>query len=200
MATTESIIQESLTKAFSYAEYRKHVTGLLNDGLSTGLTQSEALTHYSTLNETRMNRLDKTLSVPAEQAEKLQNLPNDYLFVVITEGWCGDAAQIVPVLNKMALATDKIGLKLVLRDDNPELMDAYLTDGARSIPKLIVVNAETQQPVASWGPRPHDGAAIIIENKAQFGMVTDQAKTDLQKWYTQDKGLSTINEVLDLLK
>lgn len=200
MATTQSIIQESLKQAFSYTDYRKHVTALLNEGLSTGLTQSEALTHYSTLNETRMNRLDKTLSIPEEQAEKLKNLQSNYHFVVITEGWCGDAAQIVPVLNKMALATDKIDLKLVLRDENPELMDAYLTNGARSIPKLIVVDTETQQPVASWGPRPHDGAAIIIENKAQFGVVTDQAKTDLQKWYTQDKGLSTINEVLALLK
>jgi hypothetical protein len=200
MTTTETLIQDSLTQAYNYTDYRKHVSALLADGMSTGHNQSEALTHYSSLNDTRMNRLDKTLTVPGEIAETLKNLHGNYQFVVLTEGWCGDAAQIVPVLNKMALATNKIDLKLVLRDDNAELMDAYLTNGARSIPKLVVVNADTQEPIASWGPRPAEGAAIIIENKAKFGVVTDEAKTELQKWYTKDKGLSTMNEVLGLLK
>ncbi|MFP9112321.1 thioredoxin family protein [Flavobacterium sp. RHBU_3] len=200
MITTESLIQNSLTQAFDYAGYRKHAADLLAQGMSTGHTQSEALTHYSSLNDTRMKRLDKTLVVPEEITQKLQNLEKRYEFVVISEGWCGDAAQIVPVLNKMALATDKIDLKLVLRDDNPELMDAYLTNGARSIPKLIVVDAETKQPITSWGPRPQEGAAIIIENKEKYGVVTDEAKTELQLWYTKDKGLNTMNEVAALLK
>lgn len=200
MITTKTLIKGSLTQAYAYADYRKHVSALLADGMSTGHVQSEALTHYSSLNDTRMNRLDKTLTVPEELSEALKKLENNYQFVVLTEGWCGDAAQIVPVLNKMAQSTDKIDFKLVLRDDNAELMDAYLTNGARSIPKLIIVDANTQEPVASWGPRPAEGAAIIIENKAKFGVVTDEAKTELQKWYTKDKGLSTMKEVLGLLK
>ncbi|MFP5439357.1 MAG: thioredoxin family protein [Bacteroidia bacterium] len=200
MTTTKTLIQQSLEQAYGYTDYRKHVSALLADGMSTGHNQSEALTHYSALNETRMNRLDKTLSVPAEIADKLNRLESNYLFLVITEGWCGDAAQIVPVLNKMALSTDKIDVKLVLRDDNTELMDAYLTNGARSIPKLVVVNPATMEPIASWGPRPAEGAAIIIHNKAKYGVVTDEAKTDLQKWYTKDKGISTMNEVLGLLQ
>jgi hypothetical protein len=200
MTTTKTLIQQSLEQAYGYTDYRKHVSALLADGMSTGHNQSEALTHYSSLNETRMNRLDKTVAVPAEIADKLNRLENNYLFLVITEGWCGDAAQIVPVLNKMALSTDKIDVKLVLRDDNTELMDAYLTNGARSIPKLVVVNPATMEPIASWGPRPAEGAAIIIDNKAKYGVVTDEAKTDLQKWYTKDKGLSTMNEVLGLLQ
>lgn len=200
MTTTVNLIQDSLTKAYNYTDYRKHVSALLAEGMSTGHTQSEALTHYSSLNDTRMNRLDKTLVVPDAIAENLKSLENSYLFLVISEGWCGDAAQIVPVLNKMALATDKIDLKLVLRDDNTELMDAYLTNGARSIPKVVIVNPDTLEPIASWGPRPAEGAAIIIENKAKFGVVTDEAKTDLQKWYTKDKGVSTMTEILALLK
>jgi len=200
MTTTKTLIQQSLEQAYGYTDYRKHVSALLADGMSTGHNQSEALTHYSSLNETRMNRLDKTLSVPAEITDKLNRLESNYLFLVITEGWCGDAAQIVPVLNKMALSTDKIDVKLVLRDDNTELMDAYLTNGARSIPKLVVVNPATMEPIASWGPRPAEGAAIIIHNKAKYGVVTDEAKTDLQKWYTKDKGISTMNEVLGLLQ
>lgn len=199
MTTTATTIAQSLKNSFGYTEYRNHVTQLLEQGLSTGATQSEALTHYTTLNEARMNRLDKTIHIPEDIAERLKGLDKNYTFLVVTEGWCGDAAQIVPVMNKMAQATDKINLKLVLRDDNPELMDAYLTNGARSIPKLVVLDAQTQQPVASWGPRPEGGAAVIIADKLKNGVVTDQGKTDLQKWYLHDKGISTMQEIAGLL-
>lgn len=200
MTTTENTIEQSLKNSFGYKDYRNHVTQLLEQGLSTGATQSEALTHYTTLNEARMNRLDKTIHIPDDVDQKLKTLDKAYTFLVITEGWCGDAAQIVPVINKMTQATDKIDLKLVLRDDNTELMDAYLTNGARSIPKLVVLDAATQQPVASWGPRPEGGANLIKENKEKYGTVTDEAKTELQKWYLHDKGLSTMEEIVGLLQ
>lgn len=200
MTTTDTLIQQSLNKAQSYTEYRELVTRLLNEGMSTGPEQSEALTHYSSLNETRMNRLDKTITVPAEIAEKLNSLEQSYLFLVITEGWCGDAAQLLPVMNKMAEAADKITLKTVLRDENTELMDAYLTNGSRSIPKLIVLNADTLEPVASWGPRPAEAAKLVVDLKAQYGAVTEEVKVALQKWYLHDKGISSMNEILALLK
>ena len=199
MTTAETTIQNALNNSFPYSAYRAHVTQLLQQGLSTGATQSEALTHYTTLNEARMNRLDKTIHIPEAVAEKLKGLEKAYTFLVITEGWCGDAAQIVPVINKMAQATDKINLKLVLRDDNATLMDDYLTNGARSIPKLVVLDAETQQPIGSWGPRPEGGVNLIKEAKERDGVVTDEAKTELQKWYLHDKGLSTMEEIVVLL-
>ncbi len=200
MAANSSIIQNSIDKSYNYQDYRSHVTELLGQGLSTGATQSEDLTHYSNLNETRMNRLDKTIEVPEEIGDKLKSLEKEYTFLVLTEGWCGDAAQIVPVMNKMTLATDKIDLKLVLRDDNPELMDEYLTNGARSIPKLVVLDKTTNEPIASWGPRPEGGANLIKEYKEKYGQITADAKTELQKWYLHDKGLSTMNEIVNLLK
>ena len=196
MTTTDTTIQQGLKNSLTYADYRRHVTALLEQGLSTGATQSEALTHYTTLNEARMNRLDKTIHIPEDILGKLKHLDKAYTFLVITEGWCGDAAQIVPVINKMAGASDKIDLQLVLRDNNPELMDAYLTNGARSIPKLVVLDAETQEPTASWGPRPSGGTNLIKEAKERDGVVTDEAKTDLQKWYLHDKGLSTMSEII----
>jgi hypothetical protein len=199
MTTTENTIQQGLNNSFGYKDYRNHVTQLLEQGLSTGATQSEALTHYTTLNEARMNRLDKTIHIPDAIDQKLKTLDKAYTFLVITEGWCGDAAQIVPVINKMTQATDKIDLKLVLRDDNTQLMDAYLSNGARSIPKLVVLDTATQQPVASWGPRPEGGATLIRENKEKHGIVTDEAKTELQKWYLHDKGVSTMEEIVGLL-
>ncbi|MXN92093.1 thioredoxin family protein [Flavobacterium sp. Sd200] len=200
METTQTIIESGLKDSFTYAEYRNHVSQLLLQGLSTGNTQSEDLTHYTTLNEVRMNRLDKTIKIPAEIQQKLESLDKDHVLLVLSEGWCGDAAQILPVINKMAQVTDKLDLQIVLRDDHAELMDLYLTNGARSIPKLVLLDKETLQPQASWGPRPEGGANLIKEFKEKHGAITAEAKTELQKWYLQDKGLSTMQEIIDKIK
>ena len=133
----ESIIKKSLTSSLSYSEYRLHVTKLLENGLVTGHEQTEALLHYTELNEVRMHQLDKTIQVTDEVKQWLQSFKKGYLWLVISEGWCGDAAQILPVINKMAEVSDAIEFRIVLRDDNEELMDLYLTNGTKSIPILI---------------------------------------------------------------
>jgi hypothetical protein len=200
MTATETLIQKSLKNSYNYAGYRQHVTALLEQGLSTGATQSEALTHYSTLNEVRMNRLDKTIAIPQELLERLENLNKEHILLVISEGWCGDAAQILPVINKLAAANAHLDLRIVLRDDNDALMNEYLTNGARSIPKLVVVEKEGLTARGSWGPRPHDAAQLIFDYKERFGVINDEAKTALQKWYLQDKGHSTMQEIILLLE
>jgi hypothetical protein len=196
----DTVIENSLSNSYTYTEYRNHISQLLIEGLSTGNTQSEDLTHYTTLNEVRMNRLDKTIKVPAEIEEKLRNLKKEHILLVISEGWCGDAAQLVPIMNKMAEASDKLELKIVLRDENDELMDQYLTNGARSIPKLILVEKETGVVRGSWGPRPAAATQLVKEFKEKHGAFTAEAKTELQKWYLQDKGLSTMEEIALLLE
>jgi len=173
---------------------------LLQDGLSTGATQSEDLTNYSSLNEVRMNRLDKTIKLTDDIKERLSKLKKEHILLVISEGWCGDAAQIVPVINKMANETDKLELEIVLRDDNDELMNEYLTNGARSIPKLVLVEKDTHIARGSWGPRPHDAAKLIRDYKEQHGVIDQEAKTQLQKWYLHDKGESTMKEITLLLE
>lgn len=199
MTAIASLIEKSLDNSFSYTEYRNHVTQLLADGLATGNTQSEDLTHYTTLNEVRMNRLDKTIHIPDTIAARLAGLQKSSTLLVISEGWCGDAAQIVPVINKLAEVSDKLELKIVLRDENDALMDQYLTNGARSIPKLIILD-EAGMPLASWGPRPAGATSLMAEYKKRDGMITPEAKTELQKWYLQDKGLSTMEEIVGLLE
>lgn len=199
MTATESIIEKSLKNSYSYGQYRNHVSQLLLQGLSTGTTQSEALTHYSTLNEVRMNRLDKTIKITEDVNDRLKNLDKEYTLLVISEGWCGDAAQILPVINRMAEATDKLNFQIVLRDENAELMDAYLTNSSRSIPKLILLDKETLEPINSWGPRPAEAAKLVRDYKEKYGVINEEAKTELQKWYLHDKGLSTMREIVELL-
>ena len=191
-------IQKALQNSFSFAEYRKHITNLITRGKSTGHEQSDDLLHYSELNETRMNRLEKTIVVLPEIINNLQLLDKKYIWLVLSEGWCGDAAQIVPVIHKMAEVTDKIELKIALRDDNDELIQHFLTNGGKAIPKLIVLDAETLEVVADWGPRPTGAKQLIIDYKATHGIINETAKIELQKWYLHDKGVSIQQEIVEM--
>jgi len=196
----QNIIDKALENSFSYSEYRQFVSKLITERKSTGHTQTEDLLHYSELNETRMNRLEKTIVVPKEISEKLNALPKNYIWLTLTEGWCGDAAQIVPILHKLDEASSKIDLRLVLRDDNDDLMQLFLTNGSKSIPKVIILNKDTKEVVATWGPRPEPARKLIADYKAQHGVVDEPIKIELQKWYLHDKGLTTMNELVTLIK
>ena len=192
-------IQNALENSFSYANYRKHVAQLIVKGQATGHTQSENLLHYSELNETRMNRLEKTIAIIDEVKFKLENLHRNYIWVVITEGWCGDAAQILPIINKMSEVSKNIDLQIVLRDDNNALMQHFLTNGGKAIPKLIVIDAENLEVISDWGPRPKGATQLITDYKLEHGVIDETAKTALQKWYLHDKGIATQNEIIKML-
>jgi len=196
----KNTIQQTLLNSFSYSDYRKKVTQLIVERKSTGHEQSNDLLHYSELNEVRMNRLEKTIKVVDEVKIRLEDLDKKYIWLVLAEGWCGDAAQILPVIHKMAEATYKIELKIALRDDNDSLMQHFLTNGGKAIPKLIILDAETLEVIADWGPRPHGAKQLILDYKTAHGVVDEAAKIELQKWYLYDKGISIQNEIATLLE
>ena len=197
----KSIVAKALFNSHSYAEYRKIVTDLLTEGKSTGNEQSESLTNYSKLNEARMNRLEKTITISEAIAEKLQNLDNHYIWLVLSEGWCGDAAQILPILNKMALVSNKrIDLRIALRDENDDLMSHYLTNGGRAIPKVIVICKEAGIVRADWGPRPKGATELMEKHKREVGAIDEKIKTDLQLWYLADKGISVQEELVEIME
>ena len=195
----KSIIEKSLSNSYTYTTYRNKVTSLLKEGKSTGNEQSEALTHYSELNERRMNRLEKTIVITEETLRKLKRFRKNYIWLVISEGWCGDAAQILPVIYKMAQQSEKIDLRIVFRDENDALMNLFLTNGTKSIPKLIILDTTTKEVLADFGPRPKGAKQLILDYKTKHGIVDETAKTDLQLWYLHDKGWSTQEEILNLI-
>src|SRR6478735_2016643 len=195
----ETSVAKALFNAYTYPEYRKRVSDLLKEGKSSGNEQSDDLLNYSQLNETRMNRLDKTLQLTDEVKKELHNIKREYIWLVISEGWCGDAAQVLPIINKMAEEAGKIELKIVFRDENDDLMKHFMTNGRNAIPKLIIVDRETAGIKGNWGDRPR-GAVEIIENyKAKNGAVDQKGKEQLQMWYLNDKGISTQNEIVNLM-
>lgn len=195
----KKIIQNSLEKALSYNEYRDLVSDLLSQGKSTGPNQSDDLLNYSKLNDKRMKRLDKTVKLTKETLAKIKDVKEPQTWLVLTEGWCGDAAQNLPVINKIAEENPNINLKLVLRDENLELMDKFLTNGGRSIPKLIALNQENEV-INTWGPRPTTAAKMVVDYKEKHGSLDADFKTDLQVWYNKNKGENTQEDLVSMLQ
>lgn len=194
------ISPERLAAAYSYASYRQLIDEALAQGRTTGPQQSEALTAYTVLNVQRMSRLDKTTKLLPELAAAAASLPTAYIWLVITEGWCGDAAQLVPVIEAVAQASaGHLRTAYVLRDDNPDLIDRYLTNGTRSIPKLVVLRADTLTEVLHWGPRPAEAQALLTRLKAE-GMAHDDYVREVHAWYAHDRTQATQRELLALVQ
>lgn len=193
-----SHIKNSLNNTISYPAYRNLIKTLISAEKSTGTEQSEAHLTFSILNDKRMDRLDKTLTISAATQNSLDNLNKGFTFLVIAEGWCGDAAQILPIINKVAEASHKIDFKIVLRDENEDLMNQYLTNGSKSIPKVLILDPENNV-LDSWGPRPAVAAQMVVDYKAQNGSLDEEFKKNLQIWYNKDKGNNTQNELVGLL-
>jgi len=183
----------------TYPKYRALVETLVEEGKSTGATQSEALTQYSLLNNKRMQRLDKKGILNDAAIEKIKGYNKPVEWIVLTESWCGDAAQVLPYVNKIASLNDNIDLKIALRDDNLDLMDQHLTNGGRSIPKLIMIDKETKEVLNTFGPRPSEATKMVEEYKNVYGTLTPEFKKDLQLWYTKDKGQNAVNDLVSLL-
>ena len=193
----KKIIENSLQTAISYTGYRSLVRNLLIKGKSTSSEQSEDLTNYSRLNDRRMKRLDKTIKISEDTIQEFKKVKQPQTWLVLTEGWCGDAAQNLPILNKIASDTANIDLKIVLRDENLDLMDLFLTNGGRSIPKLIVLDKDNNV-LDFWGPRPTIATKMVADYKEKNGTLDPQFKQDLQVWYNKDKGKSVQNDFVNL--
>lgn len=195
-----TIMNPNIDTKLSYNQYRELVSELVENKSTTGNDASEALVNYTMLNDRRMKRWDKTVKISEEDQARIKSFKGNVTWVVLTESWCGDAAHVVPVLNKIAELNDGIELQLVFRDENEELMNQYLTNGAKSIPKLIMTDNVTQKVMDTYGPRPSEATKLVNDFKAKHGTLSAEFKEDLQRWYNQDKGKTVIKDVLQLLR
>lgn len=197
--STVELVKEGISKAISYNAYRVLVNNLVHEGKSTAPIQNEELTAYTKLNDKRMARWDKVFKIDPESLAIIQKFNKKVTWLVLTESWCGDAAPALPVMGKIASLNPNIQLKIILRDENPELMVKFLTNGGMSIPKLIVINDEDGSVLADWGPRSKNAAQLVKDHKAaNDGNILPEFKQDLQLWYNKDKGKSILAELLAL--
>lgn len=190
---------ELLEQALSYSVYLQLTEKLVAKGKTSGPNQSEAYVHYTKLNLQRMKRLNKTVDIPQSLQELLSQKANNWTWITLTEPWCGDAAQCVPVIEKLGTSSKDINTVYLLRDEHPTVMDAYLTNGGRSIPKLICLDANGKE-VFTWGPRPAVIQEVMNELKASGISDIPTIVEAIQKAYNADQQAGIYAEFEALLK
>ena len=186
-------------QAYSYTDYMLLMENVVSENRTTGLKQSDELNYYTRLNLSRMQRLNKKITIDEELKLAVDEFQTPQTWYILTEAWCGDAAQNIPVIAALALSNPMITVKLLLRDENPEIMDAYLTNGGRSIPKLIAVDEELNE-LFTWGPRPAPAQEMLTEYKANPVKSYKEFSEDIQRWYIADKTASIQKELKVLLE
>ncbi len=196
----QDIVKQSLTKAIAYKDYRDLSVKLVAEKKTSGpVPNDENLAKYTAMNEQRSKRLDKTIKISEEKAQFFQTFDKKITFLAITEFWCGDAAQSLPVVNKITELNEKFTFKLVFRDENEALMNLFLTNGGKAIPIVIFLD-EADNVLAHWGSRPSTATQMVEDFKAKHGSLTVEFKEDLQKWYNQDKGNTLVDDFVRILK
>ncbi len=188
-----------IEKAMTFEQYIALIDELLAEGKTTGEDQSEDRVYFGKLNRQRMKRLEKTVKLDEAFVEKLKAIKRPLFWLTLTEGWCGDAAQNVPAIEKMAAENPLIQTRYLLRDNNLELMDEYLTNGGRAIPIVIWIDGETFEPIGRWGSRPKAIQEYFLELKAS-GMEKAAILEEIQRRYNSDKELAIQADFAELIE
>jgi len=150
---------------------------------------------YYDINKHRVKRLRKTIQ-PVDMSAF--DFKNTRYWLVISEFWCGDAAQITPVIESITNASEgALETRVVFRDEHPELIDTFLTNGSRSVPKIIQLNDQFEV-LGSWGPRPKAAQDLVIQLKSNPETAGNYSEW-LHKWYADDHQKSIQKELFAFL-
>lgn len=180
-----------------YNSYKTLFTNQVNN--QNNLDENEIkYFEYRKINLQRSSRLEKTFTLSRELINEINKIEAPQSWMIITETWCGDSAQSIPILAKAASLNDKINLRIVLRDENLNIMDSYLTNGSRSIPKLVAFD-ENDKELFQWGPRPQQAQNLMLKMKND-GVPKDEMNKQLHLWYAKDRGKEIEKELIELLK
>ncbi len=197
MNVFESLIASGFEGTMSYREYRELIHSLQAENKVTGSVQSEELLAYSKLNDTRMDRWDKYTKLSDETIGAIKADKRKLDILVITEGWCGDSAQITPVIEQIINQNPNWKTHYILRDDNLDIMDMFLTNGkSRSVPMFILI--ENGEVVGKFGPRPN-AAQMAMDDVKASGADAHEVKEKLHLWYARDKHQAIEKEFLQAL-
>lgn len=187
-----------IEKGMSYTEYiNKIIDELANTDAAELKDKELSRFNFKTLNLQRSSRIIRNYKVSAELKNIIAEITEPQLWMIITESWCGDSAQNLPYIAAIARENFLINLRIILRDSNPDIMDQYLTNGTRSIPKLIAFDIAGEE-LFRWGPRPKAAIELINQWKAE-GMEKPVWTEKLHIWYSKNKGSELEKDFIELI-
>lgn len=187
-------MKEYWDKGISFEKYLKNTEETIQ---KLEVSDDTGMLEYHKLGLQRMTRMVQRYSPDAEQLKTLESKHFTGKVLIISESWCGDASQCLPTVSKFFEGKNEV--RIVYRDENPDLMNQFLTNGAQAIPIVLLLD-ENYNVINHWGPRPAHGLELLKkfkENPETYPR--EQFYNDLQVYYAKNKGYDTIQEILNLL-
>lgn len=185
--------QEGVSYA-AYLEQWKTIAAQPMDGLDK---RERKMRYYTRYNLERSQLVHDAFEPSTELREAIASVAAPQLWMVLTEQWCGDSAYNLPVIADAAALSAEVRLRILLRDANLDIMDQYLTDGSRSIPKLVAFSQEGEE-LFHWGPRPAGAVRLREELKASGASSAEMTKA-LLDWYANGGWQNVEAELVELL-
>ncbi|MFH0733598.1 MAG: thioredoxin family protein [bacterium] len=194
-----SIIKDKIKQnGLTYPKFVNQIEQKINNTITDSLNDEEKhLFEYTKLNYQRMTRINKTYKINNTLCSLLTKISIPQVWMVITEDWCGDSAQNFPYIYKFSECNPLITFTVLQRDNNLEVMDLFLTNGTRSIPKLVVFD-QNDNILFQWGARPKE-AQDLVTNWKNEGIPKEEFLEKLHLWYGRNRGKAIEQEFINLL-
>ena len=187
-----------LADSYSYPAFRQHIAEALAQP-APDPKQAKLLPYYQEAAD-RLDRIGPAVALLPELQAAVSQLAQPYIWAIITEGWCGDGSETVPIIEAVAqVSGGHLETRYFLRDANLDLMDRYLTNGGRAMPIAVVLHADSLAEAGVWGPRPTPLQALVRDLKARE-VPGKEVTAQVHAWYAQDATLTTQRELLALVQ
>lgn len=198
MSDKLTFLERILSIGISFYQFNDRADAQAKDLLIPIVDDQKKMLHgFTQLNQRRTARILKSYKVSKEANQVIKNIKTPQTWLIITEDWCGDSAQNVPYLFRMSELNSNIELKIIYRDDNLDIIDKYLTNGGRGIPKIIGFDSDGNE-LFQWGPRPEVAKQMVKEWK-ESGLKKEEFNEKLHLWYGKDRGKTFVKEFIGLL-
>ncbi len=197
----ETITDSVLAETLSFEEYLQLTDDILKEKIPrAGIYVADNTFRYTRSNQERMKKVLDNIVLNQKLYNLLSDLQEKWIWLVISEPWCGDASWGVPALCMIASASDKIDFRILLRDKHPEIIKAYQTAVSDSIPKLICLNKSDLKVLGTWGPRPKELHEMVLKFKDDVNFDYRESVRRLHAWFETDMTKSTQEEIIDCVK
>jgi hypothetical protein len=161
-----------------------------------------------TRNRERVEENERRVEIPPADLAAFRDLPRPLHVLVLAEDWCGDVIANLPVLAQLAERSGKLDLRILLRDQNDDVMQQYLNQGKyKSIPVFVFLD-ENFREVGHWIERPASVTELrakkrreIFASDPAFGSPdasVDQLPDDVRA-RLQEKNSEVIRELRELV-
>ena len=197
----QTITPAVLTNTLTFDQYLQLMQDIVTEKIPRqGMYEADSTFRYTQSNLERTTLVMKEIVLNQKLYNSLSELQEEWIWLVLSEPWCGDASWGLTALYMIAQSTDNIDFRVLLRDEYPEIIAAYQTNGGNAIPKMVCLRKSDLKELGTWGPRPQVLQQMVLNYKQDAHFDFKESVRKIHAWYLQDMTKTIQHEIIDFIK